>query len=159
MVGLFLTNYCFLCYNNVSLIKENIMKKTFSIIGTILLLIIIAFAFGVNASMHGYQVTISSFLIGTSSGLAPDFSYNITAFDRVLSVIYMIAWFYMAFRSGKRGTNTVFSAMMIYSLLPFIGFIGYFFIESSKFGITFLLSLIWGYPYFPIIINQSSVSA
>ena len=67
------------------------MKKTFSIIGTILLLIIIAFAFGVNASMHGYQVTISSFLIGTSSGLAPDFSYNITAFDRVLSVIYMIA--------------------------------------------------------------------
>ena len=50
--------------------------------------------------------------------------------------------------------------MMIYSALPFIGLIGYFFLKKGmKMGIMMLMPLIWGYPFSPVIITESSIDS
>lgn len=136
------------------------MKNVLRTALTFLALIFIALVFGLMASNAGYQITLYNFIAGNGTSLAPDFSYNITALHRVLSVLYILCFTALAFFSGKRGLGNVYRGMKMYTALPFIGLIGYLFIQRSmKAGIIMLLTLIWGYPYFPLIITESSVSA
>ena len=133
---------------------KNILKTT----GIVLLLIFIALCFGRAAHSKGYQITLSCFLEGTTHHLAPDFALNIGVIDQIISVIYILAWFSVAFLAGKKSLNNVFRGMMIYSALPFIGLCAYFFlVKGLKVGILMLLPLIWGYPFFPLIITESSI--
>ena len=135
---------------------KNILKTT----GIVFLLIFIALCFGFNAHTAGYQITLSAFLEGTTRHLAPDFALNIGVIDQIMSIAFSIAWFVIAFLSGKNGYNNVFRGMMIYSALPFIGLIGYFFLQKGmKLGIMMLMPLIWGYPFSPVIITESSIDA
>ena len=136
------------------------MKKVLKITGIVFLLIFIALCFGFNAHTNGYQITLSAFLEGTTRHLAPDFALNIGTFDQIISIAYIIVWFSVAFLSGKKNLNNIFCGMMIYSALPFIGLIGYFFLKKGiKLGIMMLLPLIWGYPFFPVIITESSIDS
>jgi hypothetical protein len=135
---------------------KNILKTT----GIVFLLIFIALCFGFNAHTSGYQITLSAFLEGTTRHLAPDFALNIGTVDQIMSIAFIIAWFVISFLSGKNGYNNIFRGMMIYSSLPFIGLIGYFFLQKGmKLGIMMLMTLIWGYPFFPVIITESSIDA
>lgn len=137
-------------------IFKNILKTT----GIVFLLIFIALCFGFNAHTGGYQITLSAFLEGTTRHLAPDFALNIGVIDQIMSIAFIIAWFVIAFLSGKNGYNNIFRGMMIYSALPFIGLIGYFFLKKGmKMGIMMLMPLIWGYPFSPVIITESSIDA
>ncbi len=136
------------------------MKNALKIIGVVLLLIFIALCFGRNAHTGGYQITLSCFLEGTTRHLSPDFALNIGTFDQIVSIIYIIGWFVIAFLSGKNEWKNIFRGMMIYSTLPFIGLIGYFFLQKGmKLGIMMLMPLIWGYPFFPVIITESSIDS
>lgn len=135
---------------------KNALKTTL----TVILLALCALIFGLIASYSGYQITIYNFLAGNGTHLPPDFSMNIALWHRILSVAYIIVFVALAFISGKRGYKNLYRGMKIYSALPFIGLIGYLFIQRSmKAGIIMLLTLIWSYPYFPLIITESSVSA
>ncbi len=138
------------------------MKKaiisTLKTTGIVLLLIFIALCFGLNASQKGYQITLSNFMVGTTNRLAPDFALNISVFDQIMSILYSVLWFYIAFLTGKKELNNIFRGMMIYSALPFIGLIGYFFLQRGlKLGIMMLAPLIWGYPFSPLLITESSI--
>lgn len=136
------------------------MKNILKTLGVILLFIFIALCFGLNASNSGYQITLYNFLAGNGRNLPPDFAMNIKTSHQVASVLYIIFFCAAAFFSGKKNLKNVYRGMLIYSSLPFIGLIGYFFLKKSlKAGIIILMTLIWGYPYFPLIINESSVSA
>jgi len=136
---------------------KNILKTT----GIVLLLIFITLCFGINAHMKGYHIMLRHYMTGTTGSLAPDFALYVTTFDQVKSVIYILAWFIVAFLTGKKALNNVFRGMMIYSTLPFIGLIGLPFLykEGVKLGILMELPLIWGYPIFPLIISESSIDA
>lgn len=136
------------------------MKNILKTLGVILLFIFIALCFGLNASNSGYQITLYNFLAGNGHNLPPDFAMNIKTSHQVLSVLYIIFFCAAAFFSGKKNLKNIYRGMLIYSLLPFAGLIGYFFLKKSmKAGIIMLMTLIWGYPYFPLIITESSVSA
>lgn len=136
------------------------MKNAFKTTGTILLFIFIALCFGLTASNSGYQITLYNFLAGNGHNLPPDFAMNVKTSHQVASVLYIIFFFAIAFFSGKKNLKNVYRGMIIYSSLPFVGLIGYFFLKKSmKAGIIILMTLIWGYPYFPLIINESSVSS
>lgn len=136
------------------------MKNVLKTVLTVLALIFTALLFGLMASHAGYQITLYNFIAGNGTNLAPDFSYNITVLHRVLSVLYILCFTALAFFSGKRGFDNIYRGMKIYTALPFIGLVGYLFIQRSmKAGVIMLLTLIWGYPYFPLIITESSVSA
>ena len=135
---------------------KNISKTT----GIVFLLIFIALCFGFNAHTKGYQITLSAFLEGTTRHLAPDFALNIGVIDQIMSIAYIIGWMVVAFLSGKNDYNNIFRGMMIYSALPFIGLIGYFFLQKGmKMGILMLMPLIWGYPFSPVLITESSIDA
>ena len=139
---------------------KNTFKSIFKTTGIVLLLIFIALCFGFNAHTKGYQITLSAFLEGTTRHLAPDFALNVGTFDQIISIIYIIAWFTVSFFSGKNDYKNIFRGMMIYSALPFIGLIGYFFLKKGmKLGILMLMPLIWGYPFFPVLITESSIDS
>ena len=139
---------------------KNKLKSIFKTTGIVLLLIFIALCFGFNAHTKGYQITLSAYLEGTTRHLAPDFAMNIGVIDQIMSIIFIVAWFVVAFMSGKHSLKNTFRGMMIYSSLPFIGLIGYFFLQKGmKLGILMLMTLIWGYPFSPIIITESSIDA
>lgn len=135
---------------------KNILKTA----GIVFLLIFIALCFGFNAHTNGYQITLSAFLEGTTRHLAPDFALNIGVIDQITSIAYIIGWMIVAFLSGKNEWKNIFRGMMIYSALPFIGLIGYFFLQKGmKMGIMMLMPLIWGYPFFPVLITESSIDS
>ncbi len=136
------------------------MKKTLKTTGIVFLLIFIALLFGINASQKGYQITLTNFLIGTTERLGPDFALNIGVFDQIMSILYMVLWAVLPFFAERKGKKYIFNGMMIYSSLPFIGLIGYYFFQKGmKLGILLLMPLIWGYPFFPMIITKSSIDA
>lgn len=135
------------------------MKNALKTVGCVFAMIFVAMLFGLTASENGYLITLYSFVAGNGNKLAPDFSYNIKVIHQVFSCIYIAGFVALAFFSGKRAWKNVFRGMAIYSCLPFVGLIGYFFLKKSmKAGILMLLTLIWGYPYFPLIITESRVS-
>ncbi len=136
------------------------MKNALKTLAVVLILIFIALCFGFNASQKGYQITLSNFLIGTTNRLGPDFSLNISVPDQIMSVLYMVLWGVIPYLTEKKGKKYIFRGMMIYSSLPFIGLLGYFFLQRGmKLGILMLMPLIWGYPLFPMIITQNSIDA
>ena len=136
------------------------MKNALKTALTVVILLLVALLFGLMASRAGYQITLYNFIAGNGTHLAPDFSYNIKTQHQVLAVLYIIAYLALAFFSGRRSMKNIFRGMMIYSALPFVGLIGWFFLRKSmKAGILMILTLVWGYPYFPLIITESRVSA
>lgn len=136
------------------------MKNALKTTGVVLLLIFIALCFGFNASQKGYQITLSSFFVGTNHRLTPDFSLKIGVLDQIMTILYVIIWAIVPYRAEKKGKKYIFRGMMIYSALPFIGLIGYFFLQKGmKLGIMMLMPLIWGYPLFPMLITKSSIDA
>ncbi len=144
----------------ILLIRMVFMKNALKTVGVVFLLIFIALCFGFNAFQKGYQITLSSFLIGTTHSLGPDFSLKITVPDQIMSVLYVILWAVIPYRAEKKGKKYIFRGMMIYSALPFIGLIGYYFLQKGmKLGILMLMPLIWGYPLFPMIITRNSIDA
>lgn len=137
-------------------IFKNIMKTA----GIVLLLCFIALCFGFNASMKGYQIGLYHFLAGNGTTLPPDYSLNITVTDQIMSVLYIILWAFFSYRSGKNKKSFIFRGMMIYSTIPFIGLLGYFFIvKGMKAGIMLIATLIWAYPFFPLIIVNSMIDS
>lgn len=135
------------------------MKNALKTALTVIILILTALLFGLMASRAGYQITLYNFLAGNGTRLSPDFSYNIKTHHQVFSALYIIAFIALSFLSGRKNMKSIFRGIMIYSALPFIGLIGWFFLRKSmKSGIVMLLTLIWGYPYFPLIITESRAS-
>lgn len=135
------------------------MKNALKTLGCTLALIFVALLFGLTASKNGYLITLYSFIAGNRTTLPPDFSYNIKTIHQVFSCLYIAAFVVLAFLSGRKNYKNLFRGMAIYSALPFLGLIGYFFLKKSmKAGIIMLLTLIWGYPYFPLIITESRVA-
>lgn len=133
------------------------MKPWIKTLLIVLLLCFIALLFGLNASMKHYQITLSSIELHQQGNLPPDFALNVTVLDEVFSVLFIAAFIFAAFLSGKKDRPWLFSGLMIYTALPFIGLVGYpFYHHGIKFGIILLLTLIYGYPFFPLIITQSS---
>ena len=134
---------------------KNTFKSIFKTTGIVLLLIFIALCFGFNAHTKGYQITLSAFLEGTTRHLAPDFALNVGTFDQIISIIYTVSFF-----SGKKDYKNFCRGMMVYSAFPFIGLIEYFFLKKGmKLGIMMLMPLIWGYPFFPVLITESSIDS
>lgn len=136
------------------------MKNAIKTSLTVIALLFVALLFGLMASRAGYQITLYNFIAGNGTQLAPDFSYNIKTHHQVLSVLYIIFMLALSFFAGRKNLKNVFRGMAVYSALPFVGLIGWFFLRKSmKAGILMLLTLIWGYPFFPLIITESRVSA
>ncbi len=136
------------------------MKNFFKTLSVIFVLIFVALIYGVNASLGGYQITLFNFIAGANGNLPPDFSLNISSGDQIGSVFYIVLFLLFSFMAGKKEWKNSFKGIMIYSALPFIGLLGYFFIANGmKAGIISILTLIWSYPYLPILITESSVSS
>lgn len=136
------------------------MKNFFKTLSVVFILIFVSLIYGINASLGGYQLTLFNFVAQANGNLPPDFSYNISSGDQFGSVIYIALFLLFSFMAGKKDWKNCFSGIMIYSALPFIGLLGYFFIvKGMKAGIISILSLIWSYPYFPLLITESSVSS
>ncbi len=136
------------------------MKNAMKTMGMIVILAIIALMFGRMATGR-YLITLSLFLGEHNTGLLPfDFAEQIGVLDKLLSVVYLVVWMSAAFFAGRRKWQSVFRGMMIYSALPFIGLLGYFFLKRGmKAGILLLLTVIWGYPFYPLIIVQNTADA
>ena len=119
------------------------MKNALKTALTVVILLLVALLFGLMASRAGYQITLYNFIAGNGTHLAPGLSYNIKMQHQVLAVLYIIAYLALAFFSGRRSMKNVFRGMMIYSALPFVGLIGWFFLRKSmKAGILMILTLI-----------------
>lgn len=129
-------------------------------IGVILLLAFVALVFGRIATGR-YLITLSLFWGEHNTGLLPfDFAAQVGVLDKILSIAYIVLWMTAAFFSGRRGWQSVFRGMMAYSALPFIGLLGYFFLKRGmKAGILLLLTIIWGYPLYPMLITQNIADA
>lgn len=121
-------------------------------------LIIVAFCFAVHAHTAGYWVRYTHFTNLSTYSLAG----SIQTSDMVVSAIFLIAWLALAFICAKWELKGVFTAMLLYSVLPFIGLIGIPLAQNHKgIGAVIInaLTFVWAAPIMPLLFTSGNMEA